>query len=469
VAELAAPATELSMQDYVDTIRKQEDSFQGMGYLKLINASGKEDLGDGLLNAITVAGQDVQLAFQPRTDTAQDGTVTTGSGPANAVGRQTFTDTSADFVTANIQAGSFCVNWADRSIADVVRVIDADTLETRALVNGTDNEWEVGDDYSIWNIVQCRTFGGNNIAVDSADQPINAILPTAFTQVIVQLSSANTITNLESLESQVADIHGQVQRHIFVDTEELVNGNGYQQTPFNNWSDAVDAAETQSLRTIYVETDSTVDRQLKNFEIQGIDLPTIDLNGQIFDGTIIRECNVTGTQGVGTGDLLILTSAMSNVTNFRGAALTVSMFGTISFQNNANVLINNIVPAVAGSQVTIDMNSGSTPAVTLQNCTGDYLITNMDDAGDLLVMTMLAGTVTIDASCVDGSLTLSGHAEVIDNSAGTTVDLTSMLNREIIENDVWDALIADHSVAGSFGEFIVRRLLTVAKFFSLRT
>jgi hypothetical protein len=34
---------------------------------------------------------------------------------------------------------------------------------------------------------------------------------------------------------------------------------------------------------------------------------------------------------------------------------------------------------------------------------------------------------------------------------------------------VWDALISAHDVTSSFGEFVVRRLLTVAKFFSLRT
>ena len=33
---------------------------------------------------------------------------------------------------------------------------------------------------------------------------------------------------------------------------------------------------------------------------------------------------------------------------------------------------------------------------------------------------------------------------------------------------VWDALISAHSVTGSFGEFVVRRLLTTAKFFALR-
>lgn len=209
VAELAAPATSISMQDVVDTLRVEESQFRSMGFPRLLNASGKEDLGDGLTVAITVAEQDVRLSFEGRTTPAETGTVTTGSGAPNALNRQTFTDTAADFVTANVQPGSLVINFSDRSVADVVRVIDSDTLETKALVNGTLNEYTAADVYHVFNIIQCRTFGGNLVAVDDLDAAINAILPSAFTQVIVQLSSANTITNLDQIETDIATIISQ--------------------------------------------------------------------------------------------------------------------------------------------------------------------------------------------------------------------------------------------------------------------
>lgn len=209
VAELAAPATSISMQDVVDTLRVEEMQFQSMGYPRLLTASGKEDLGDGLIVAITVAEQDVRLKFEGRTTPAETGTVTTGSGPPNAVGRQTFTDTAADFDAANVEPGSLVINFTDRSIADVVQKIDSDTLETKTLVNGVTNEYNVTDIYHVFNIIQCRTFGGNLTAVDDLDATINAILPSAFTQVIVQLSSANTITNLTDIEADIATILAQ--------------------------------------------------------------------------------------------------------------------------------------------------------------------------------------------------------------------------------------------------------------------
>jgi hypothetical protein len=33
---------------------------------------------------------------------------------------------------------------------------------------------------------------------------------------------------------------------------------------------------------------------------------------------------------------------------------------------------------------------------------------------------------------------------------------------------VWDALIADHTVTSSIGEYVTRRLLTMAKYFALK-
>jgi len=78
IAEIASPSIEMVMQDYVDTTRVEESTFKAMSHTFLMNASGKEDLGGGTIVAITVAEQDLKLAFQARTTTAQTGTVTTG-------------------------------------------------------------------------------------------------------------------------------------------------------------------------------------------------------------------------------------------------------------------------------------------------------------------------------------------------------------------------------------------------------
>lgn len=197
--EVAAPSTTVSMQDYVDTLRGLESEFENMSYPYLLDASGKEDLGGGVRVGITVEQQNLKLAFEARRTPAATGSATTASGPADERDRQRLIDTGADFVTAGIAPGSFVVNWTDRSISDVVRVISATELEVKGLVNGTDNDFDIADDYAIWNIVQCRADGGNLVAVDEGGANISAILPTAFTQVVLTLSSSATIAEIANV------------------------------------------------------------------------------------------------------------------------------------------------------------------------------------------------------------------------------------------------------------------------------
>ena len=186
------------MQDLVDTARKLEDAFQGMGFPKLINASGKETLDATTKVGITVAMQNLLLAFAGRTTPAQTGTVT--GAPTNPItGRQTMQDTAALFQTNLVKRGSFLVNFTDQSIADVTAVDSETQLQTKTLITGIGNTYDTSDVYKIWNIVQCRAGGGNLTAVDNLQAAIAAILPTAFTQVIIELASGSTLVEAGDL------------------------------------------------------------------------------------------------------------------------------------------------------------------------------------------------------------------------------------------------------------------------------
>jgi hypothetical protein len=57
---------ELLVQDYVDTTRPFEASFEAMSHPYLINAGGKDDLGGGKLVDITLSEQDLKVAFEAR-------------------------------------------------------------------------------------------------------------------------------------------------------------------------------------------------------------------------------------------------------------------------------------------------------------------------------------------------------------------------------------------------------------------
>ena len=133
----------------------------------------------------------MQVSFEARRTPAETGTVTsTAASPIT--GRQIFIDGAATFMSNNVARGSLVINFTDQSIADVVSVDSETQLTTKTLVNGIGNTYDVADVYQVFNIIQCSLIGGNHTAVDDLDAEISPILPTAFTQVLLTLSSSAT-------------------------------------------------------------------------------------------------------------------------------------------------------------------------------------------------------------------------------------------------------------------------------------
>jgi hypothetical protein len=92
--------------------------------------------------------------------------------------------------------------------------------------------------------------------------------------------------------------------------------------------------------------------------------------------------------------------------------------------------------------------------------------------GNLTAVDALAATTTaISPTAFTQVIQAASTDGVIQNVSDLEADIATILAQTTASAQataVWDALLSAHSVTGSFGEFIVRRLLTVAKFFSLR-
>ena len=470
VAEVAQPSTEVVMQDYVDTLRSEEDDFRSMSFAKLIDASGKEDLGGGVLVGITVSEQNVQLAFEPNVTPVHIGTVTTASGPPSAVGRMQFTDSTADFVADGVQPGSFVINFTDNSVVDIVRVISTDTLETRTLANGLNNEFDFGDVIHVFNIRQCTTSGGNLVAVDENDVAISAILPTAFTQVVLQTSSSATIQELTEIR------YSAYQNAVWYQASSGNSGtaypNGTPLQPLDNIPDCVAVATALGFRAIRIIGDVTLDTGdvLANLRVIGDDpaLTTIYVNGAAdVTNTQFTEATLTG---VLDGGSVIRNCVIQPPLSFVEGVIRECLLeaGTITLSGSADVEFLDCWSGVAGSSTpTIDYG-GSGRDLMMRNYSGGIQIINKSGA-DAVSIDLVSGQVKLEATVTAGEIVIRGSGELIDNSTGTTtVASDGLLNNEAISSATWDALIVNHNVTGSFGEFIVRRLLTVAKFFALR-
>lgn len=660
VVEIAEPSAEIIMQDLVDTLRDAEYSFQGMTFKKLINASGKEDLGGGVRVGITVAMQNLLLAFAGRTTPAETGTVTSNPGSPIA-GRDTFVDTAADFVAANVQRGSLVINFTDQSIADVVSVDGTDTLTTKTLVNGIGNTYDTNDVYHVFNIVQVSATGGNLTAVDALQATIAAILPTAFTQVVLTSSASATLqeqidiqyasfggevrvdllsthtgtaypngtprqpvnnftdalaiaqergfdviqvigdatidsgldfTDMEFhgqgqnltlftldpaailinttfryaaitgtldgdsrlidcnistlnfvnglvqdcglaagtitlagaepamfvncfslvpggtgstidmggsgqalsmngfdgvitvinktgadeasvhlragkviLDSTVTngslhvrgvgeltdnttgtavvdndlvdggdlrDSHGQVERSVYLDTEAVENGNGYQQSPFNNWTDAVDNAEAQGLKNLVVLADATVDRLIKNFVVTGVGNPVIDFNGQNVDKSEFHSCSLTGAMA---GSVIARTCVLNSVTNMDGHFSNCNLLGVLELAIAASVSLDVCHSGMAGlSRPTVSMNLASTGAkLGVRSYSGGLILTNSNHAANEVSLEVAQGRLKLEASCTAGVISARGVAFFEDESVGATIDTSALLDTEAVQ------------------------------------
>lgn len=210
---VAAPSTNVTIQDLYDTLRDLEDEPPEMIYPSIISAAGKEDLGGGVSVGLTATLQNAVLAFEGRKLGTSSGTVTT----ADATGR-VLTDSAATFITDGVVPGAWVVNQATGASATVLTVDSETQLTTDILEDGTDNEFGLGDDYKIWVETQCRVDGGNLVAVDENQNTISPILPTAGTQVVLTSSSSATLTDRALITEAKYLIEGLRQSHGAVGT-----------------------------------------------------------------------------------------------------------------------------------------------------------------------------------------------------------------------------------------------------------
>lgn len=208
IAKVQSPSVAVIMQDLVDTFRIDEEGFaRGLSFTKLLDASGKEALIGGLQVGITASMQDTLLAFESRRTPAETGTITTGSGPPNELGRQTFIDTAATFIANGVTRGSMVINFTDNSLADVISVDSSGSLTTETLVNGSGNTFDIGDVYHVFNVVQCTASGGNLVAVDSSGSAFTTpILPTAFTQVVLFADTSAALIDIATFQRKLEDL-----------------------------------------------------------------------------------------------------------------------------------------------------------------------------------------------------------------------------------------------------------------------
>ncbi len=432
VVEVSAPSTELTVQDLLDTLRISEEAFaEGLAFDKLIDAAGKEDLGGGVLVGITANLQNAQVSFEARRTPAEIGTVTTGSG-AGLNGLQTFVDSSADFVTAGVARGSLVINFTDNSIADVYDVVNATTLTTRTLVNGSGNTYDTADDYQVFNIIQCNISGGNLVAEDDLEAQLSPVVPTAFTQIVRTASSSATLQ--ESQDIQYSSFSGGVTVDIANGVSGTTFPTGTPRQPVNNLTDALTIANSRGLTKFFVEGNLTISSGLfDNFVFVGQSTSRTLITIEPLASVIASEftnCTVTGTLD---GNSVIENAVVQDLDFVDGVVRRSGLIGDITLSGLSTL---QLLDCFEGSQVRpcIDFG-GSGTGLIVTNFNGAICLKNKTGSENAF-LDLASGDIEIANSVDNGIITLrgvgkwdnkfeyAGGATVVDETIFTRVDET---------------------------------------------
>ena len=268
--------------------------------------------------------------------------------------------------------------------------------------------------------------------------------------------SANIID--ETIFTRVDETHGQIIRSIFLDGSAASNGNGYQNSPFDNWADAITASTDRGLRTLHIAGDTTMDRDIANYEIIGTNLPTFSLGGFKIDNVSFEGCVITGIQGT--------TAALSNLTFLKTCGILsasnlnlstdgCAIGGTIGIADDVNCVFNEPTEINPSFPIIIDMTNGALgSSAAFEGATGKFTIINCDHADDRVIINFQSGEVVIDNSCTAGMIELNGignwsnatsytgTSTVVDN----LVSPTSTQYSQYTDSSVW---ISSSGVSGT--------------------
>jgi hypothetical protein len=305
--------------------------------------------------------------------------------------------------------------WMPDAYSHNGEVTVAGTTFSRTLefINGYSIQFEnTGSQYSV------NLQGSNNNIFDVE----NGILVPTDKVTVISNNSGGLIGGqaiLDGLEY--------LDQKVYINTEAIPAGNGTQGLPFNTWTAAVDFAEAEGFRRLVLLADATVDRQINNFQIEGIGEPSLDFNGQSMDKSTMIGCSLTGTM---TGTVSTRDCTLNGVTGLDGIFINTGLIGTNTLATAADVTITQGFSRVAGlARPTIDMNALSTgAALSLRGYSGGLTITNCDHANDVATLEVSQGKVELAASCTAGVISVRGVTTLLDNSAGTTVDTPALLS-----------------------------------------
>lgn len=422
--EVLAPDTEITIQELVNLCRDWEDEDENMSFDRLIDAAGKEQLGGGVTVGITASLNNAQIFFEPRSQAVDDGTGRTCDAN-DTLGRQLFVN-DATFITTGVERGNIIYNATTGSSATILEVVDENTIKHLDLQGGTSTQWTIGDQYIVFEEVQCSISGGNLVARDDVGADLSSVFPSFGVQIVRTSSSSATLQELAAL--QFSSYQDGVWLDVTNSTGRAGTGqdfpSGTSQKPSLTQSDARQIASNIGFNNAFIYGNIVLDSAVNwdRFKFHGqsairtvINVPAAvsALNAEYTD------CYLTGTLD---GQSIVERSVVGNLLYVEGFMFNCSL-DPLSTITLGTATVANFLQCFSGQPGvgTPIINCNGSGQISLRDYSGGIKVTNCT-SNVAHSLDMASGQIILDSTTVTaGTFVCRGVGKLIDEN-GTPIE-----------------------------------------------
>lgn len=243
---------------------------------------------------------------------------------------------------------------------------------------------------------------------------------------------------------------------------------GTAQMPVNNLADAKLIAVTRGFESIHIlgNIEFTNGDSIDGYEVigEGCHITILTFSSSVStDEVIIRHATV---QGILDGhEVHIYDSHVENLVGFSGMLFDCLLMGNITLARTEDCHFINCVSAVPGSGTPVIDMGGSGRGLGVRAYAGGIKLINKTGSEPVSI-DFISGQLKLASTVTDGEIVVRGAGWISEpyHTGTTTIRDDGLINPDVI----WDEPTADHTTAGTFGEKVGKKLLTLAKFVGLK-
>lgn len=308
-----------------------------------------------------------------------------------------------------------------------------------------------------------RLIINGNLYSEDGEDPFLDTIGTYTVRIMQQVSSLVDSTVQQLAEIEYASFNGGVT--VYADSpyskSNLPSSGlilGTPRAPVNNLTDGLEILNTRGFSAFYIigdiEVDNFGDYSGLSFVGESMTKSVININtdANVFKSEFY-DCSL---EGVLDGQAMAKGCIINDLFYINGIIEQCLLNGVITLGGGAVAHFLDCWCGSPSSIPIIDMG-GSGQELSMRNYSGAVKIRNQNGNSSISI-TLIAGQVTIEDTITDGQIYICGVG-VVDNQSDTDIDISDLLNPEVITSRVLDEPMSGHTIPGTLGGEIINQFL----------